>query len=229
MSLEHYRNIIDRYGPPTDAQIVSAAEVERYRDRLPDGLLEFWMTFGRGVWPSGKFQLCDPALFEHYLQETFRNDPEFSASNLAVYGMGSFGNPLISNNELDQIAIDTNFMLFSSQKFPPDGGVLQPLDFYIARTILVELGDTTEQWVDDEGADMFPGARDELGIVGPGEMYGFFPALVAGGDNIVKNLRKVSAPEYHAFLSQIEPLKYYEWGFNDARGPRVIRMIGSQA
>ncbi|WP_425375418.1 T6SS immunity protein Tdi1 domain-containing protein [Rhizobium deserti] len=76
---------------------------------------------------------------------------------------------------------------------------------------------------------MFPSAFAELGQVAQGEMYGLFPALAAGGDNIAENLKKVSAPEYHSSVNHLDPLKYHDWDFDGPAGARVIGKAAQSA
>jgi hypothetical protein len=229
MGIEHYQAILDKYGPPTNAELVSRAEAETYRGRLPDGLLEFWVTYGRGVWlPQGKFQLCDPEIFEPVLQDYFDGDSEFEASKFLVFGYNSFGKLYMTNGSSNSIMIESNFLLFSIGRFKNGPSENTPLDFFLARTLEMEI-DRDRPWSDNDGNDMHEPALARLGPLAPGEMYGFFPAIAAGGDNTLDNLRKVRAREYHATLAALDQLKYFDWGFDKpGQGSRVIRMIGRQ-
>lgn len=226
MAIQPYLEVIEKHGAPTGGP-VPVSEAELYRGQLPDGLLELWVKYGRGVWPNGRFQLCDPRQFKQLIEETFEGDPEFEPNSLHVYAMDAFGNLLLVDGSLRSLSIDVNFRFFTAGAFA-DGPVDADLDFYIARSILVKSGDVPD-WTDDDGNDMFPAAVARLGDVSEGQMYGLFPALAAGGDNVVENFKKVSAPEYHSSVNQIDPLKYYDWGFDSSEGPRIIRLIGQQS
>ncbi|MGV1755259.1 GAD-like domain-containing protein [Agrobacterium sp. CG674] len=226
MAIRPYLEVVQKHGSPASDR-VPPSEVEMYRGKLPDGLLDFWATYGRGVWPNGRAQLCDPGLFRNVIDEIFAGDPDFPPNSLHVYAMDAFGNLQLIDGSMRSMSIDVNFRFFTVGAFadgPPDAD----LDFYIARSMLVMFGDVPE-WTDDDGSDMFPAAVARLGNVSEGQMYGLFPALAAGGDNVVENFKKVSAPEYHSSVNQIDPLKYYDWGFDGSEGPRVIRLIGQQS
>lgn len=224
MSLDPYLKIVEKHGKPVGDQVLRS-EIELYRGKLPDGLLDFWGQYGRGVWPNGRFQLVNPKLFEPLITEIFDGDPEFPANSLVVYAMDAFGNLLLTDGSLRNILIDVNYRFFTVDEFA-DGGPDADLDFYLARSILVKFGSTPD-WTDDDGNDMFPQAVERLGLVADGQMYGLMPALAAGGDNLADNLHKVGAPEYHSTVNEIDPLKYYDWGFDSADGPRIIRLIGN--
>ena len=228
MSIEDYMSIIDKYGPPANAERVSRVEAEQYRGRLPDGLLEFWITYGRGVWPQGKYQLCDPKLFEPVLEDYFEGDPEFKASDFVVYGYNSFGNLDLCDGTLKSIGISPNFQFFhmgAYKNIPPEGA---SLDYFMGGTIGLSI-DSELFSVDKDGNDLHGPALAKFGPLAPGEMYGFFPAIAMGGDFVLRNVRKVRAREYHATLAALGELKYFQYSFQspDNRS-RILRKIGRQ-
>lgn len=57
--------------------------------------------------------------------------------------------------------------------------------------------------------DLFKPALKELGQLNHDEMYGFVPALMLGGSDQLKFLKKVSAVEHLIFLSQLTDLEPY--------------------
>jgi hypothetical protein len=152
----------------------------------------------RRIWSGGGSQLCDPATFAPLLEELFEGDPEFHAKDLLVYAMGAFGNLHLTDGSMRAISIDVNYRFFTVQPFE-DGGQDADLDFYLARTLLLDFGDLPE-WTNDEGNDMFPSAFAKLGQVAQGEI-GLFFALAARGDNIAENLE--SCPLQNITLSSI--------------------------
>jgi hypothetical protein len=162
------------------------------------------------------------------LDDYFEGDPEFKSKDFIVYGYSSFGDLYIIDGSNSNIMIQANHQFFSIGEFRNGGRNNTPLDFFIARIIEMEI-DHDGPWVDNDDNDMHEPASARLGPLAPGEMYGFFPAILAGGDNTLDNLRKVRAPEYHATLAALDQLKYFDWGFdNPGQGSRVIRMIGRQ-
>ena len=224
MSLSDYDPIIERYGPPTDAQIVSQAEAERYRGRLPDGLLAFWTTYGRGWWhPPGKFALCDPAVFEPVLETAFRGDPEFRAEDFVVWAHNSFGDLNLSDRSDDNVTLDPQFMLFAKDAFLN----FRTKDHAFARAMLYTI-EAAKPWSDEDGTDMHPPALAKLGPLAPGEIYGHVPAIALGGDNEFDNLQKVRAREYLGLLVQSQPLELFDYGFDSPTGSRTVRSIGPQ-
>ena len=83
--------LIKELGPPKDAVPVSAAEADRYRDRLPEAMRRFWTSYGRGSYKNGGFWICDPAPFDQPLADLFAGDPEFDASQMTVIEYTSYG------------------------------------------------------------------------------------------------------------------------------------------
>jgi hypothetical protein len=64
---------------------------------------------------------------------------------------------------------------------------------------------------------MFDRAQKALVALGPGEMYGFEPALVAGGTPRIENLRKVDAVAHLWMLAQFGDRRVMRDIFQDAR------------
>jgi hypothetical protein len=86
---------------------------------------------------------------------------------------------------------------------------------------------------DNRNVPLLRQAIDHLGLLRPGEIYGFFPPLVLGGDETVANLKRVDAPIHMSILAQFSkfPLTRmtapeppdYPYGRIE-----VIRLIGTQ-
>ena len=55
--------------------------------------------------------------------------------------------------------------------------------------------------------NLFGVAKNKLGKLCEGEMYGFTPALVLGGQRTLAGIKKVRAVEHLAFLSQVSELE----------------------
>ncbi|TDK29361.1 hypothetical protein E2F50_22630 [Rhizobium deserti] len=112
MSLRPYLELVEQHSAPNGGP-VPLHEINSYRGRLPEGLLEFWAKYGRGIWPGGRSQLCDPATFAPLLEELFEGDPEFHAEDLLVYAMGAFGNLHLTDGSMRAILIDVNYRFFT--------------------------------------------------------------------------------------------------------------------
>ena len=69
-----YARIIEIYGPLSERSQVSTEQADRFRDRLPPKLIDFWLAFGWGSWNEGYFWLCDPSPFDHVMDEIFAGD-----------------------------------------------------------------------------------------------------------------------------------------------------------
>ena len=63
----------------------------------------------------------------------------------------------------------------------------------------------------------------KLGRPGPGQAFGFFPALAMGGAPNLENLKIVPALEHFLFLAQLQPFQLVDFL---AQPPRVVREIG---
>lgn len=82
-----------------------------------------------------------------------------------------------------------------------------------------------------------PQARNALGPLAWGEIYGFVPALSLGGRNSIRYLQKMQMVEHLVFLASMEPPTLYEYqppsegqaGFGTVTPRRQIGTLGGSA
>src|SRR5690606_39077646 len=90
----HFRSIIDKFGPSSNGPAADTAMLEEYGGRAPEALLAFWAAYGLGFWRDGYFHLCDPRRYRPVVDAIFRGDPDFRPEEIHVYGMSAFGHLL---------------------------------------------------------------------------------------------------------------------------------------
>lgn len=84
------QDFIDAYGAPRDPAPATRDEAEAARGRLPDALIDFWMTHGTGSYAKGHFRLCRPALFDDMLDTLLAQVPGLRGK-LAAFAYRSTG------------------------------------------------------------------------------------------------------------------------------------------
>ncbi|WP_299970235.1 GAD-like domain-containing protein [uncultured Roseobacter sp.] len=77
----------------THVMPVVREEADRYRGRLPDGLLDFWVQNGRGAWLEDYAWLCDPEFLRPVVEAVFEGHPKFEANGFDCY-MYTFDRPI---------------------------------------------------------------------------------------------------------------------------------------
>ena len=74
----------------------------------------------------------------------------------------------------------------------------------VAKSFLFGIYQDTLDSSDDHGP-MYARARKRLGVLEPHEIYGFVPALPAGGTWHADHLQRVSGPEHLALVAELAP------------------------
>lgn len=233
-----FGDILDVLGPMTDISPVTEAEAERYRGRLPDGLLRFWRQHGRGALLGGYAWLCDPALLRPVLDAVFAGDPEFKAEDIDVYlysydGRLSGWSPRHKTIGIDIIGFEPSCVAYGTPEglFTVTGESMSP-DLAVGHAIRGQLYDLDHDR--DVDSDYFTPALGRLGPLAPGEIYGYFPSMRMGGSGEVDTMRKVKLVEHLLFVAQLGPLplERYVPDFSDPARPHgrreTLRLLGPQ-
>jgi hypothetical protein len=196
-----------KFGPAIKSEPVSQDILVKYKDKLPDRLLEYWQTYGFSGWGDGIFWTVNPDDYSDILS-TWLQGTEFEQRILNgvdtyhVIGVSAFGRLFIWGESSGQsIKINTNYGMLLPSDYTADlledGGDLT-VDLFFSASSISEMDETD---IDDK--PLFKPAFEKLGILANDEMYGFVPALALGGAPKLDNLKVVKKLEHLAFLADL--------------------------
>ncbi|WP_313904130.1 GAD-like domain-containing protein [Rhizobium laguerreae] len=97
-------SIVEDFGAPRGGG--AAVDVERYRGRVPDAVIEFWQQNGTGIIMNGYFQFCDPDVYASIMKFVFDGDSQIDAEQTHVLGFGAFGTIIAWNEVHQNVTID---------------------------------------------------------------------------------------------------------------------------
>ncbi|HLP70231.1 MAG TPA: GAD-like domain-containing protein [Rhizobium sp.] len=211
-------SIIEDFGAPKGGE---AVDVERYRGKVPNAVIEFWEQNGTGIIMNGYFQFCDPARYASIMKFIFDGDHEIRPEQTHVLGFGAFGT-IVAWNEVHQ-NMSVNLVngqvscqaLISGKTYDPDIAVTSEL---------MLLDDPTFDEYDADVKKLFKPARSKLGTLGVGQIYGFSPILALGGNRALASLEIYEALPHMAILAQAHDMQLMD---NAPFPPRPVRLIGS--
>jgi hypothetical protein len=214
--------IIDRNGPLMDVQPVPDEVIAAYRGKVPGMLLEFWETQGTGSWVKGLFNVCTPGDFDGLLSQVFHADKDFSHADCHIFGYSAFGiifawserHGVMDINLLRNEVIASGLTKEGSPG--PSKNALTALLFRLTK-------DDSLDAYDDDDNKLFSRTVKTLGRPGPGQAFGFFPALTMGGAPKLENIKIVPALEHFLFLAQLQQFQLVDYL---SQPPRVVRSIG---
>lgn len=213
--------IIEDDGPLLDTSPVSEEVIEKWVGVVPDLLIDFWRNHGVGALQDGLIRVSLPSEFSGLLSQIFQADEDFSHRDCNVIGYGPFGNLLVWSErhwlceiDLSLARIDASRLIDPSKKLNPNTPIVAGL--------LGHQPDSLDAY-DDDGKKLFARAVKKLGRPGPGQAFGFFPALAMGGAPNLENIKIVPALEHFVFLAQLQQFQLVDYL---SRPPRVVRSIG---
>jgi len=196
---EDFQYFLHKFGPQIERREAPPSSIERYRNRLPDRLLDYWLEFGWAGYAEGLFWVVNPQEYEGVLEEWLSGSIFEGKDNFHVIAMNAFGE-LYVWGEL----FGSCFSIASAESYlVPRTNFVEPprdLDFDI-RCFFISRDRTCEDIY-----ELFAEAHSRLGGLKFGEVYGFCLAPILGGAIDASNLKITSAVEYLNFLAQLDGL-----------------------
>jgi hypothetical protein len=188
------RGSIKKFGKPSDEV------VEKYKNNIPEYIIEVWKTFGFGSYAEGMFFISNPNPFESITEIYFGKK-----STHTVIGRSSFGDLIIWDAE-DSSIISLNASSGKGVRMADDGDI----DGFFAFTM------NNDKFYDAHNYQMHLKAVEKFGQLEEDQVFGFFPALSMGGKEKLENIKVVQIREYLAMLAEIAVEQNREIAARDA-------------
>jgi len=221
MISDKFQFIVKEYGPVVDPVRVDPMYAVQFSHHLPSTLVDFWVEKGWGNYADGLLKICDPSLLVGVLNLVLDGDQDFRPEESFAYAYSAFGVLFVWNASNGAIKIDLLDNTVSAPRMfrppkqrNPDIEVCVPLMSFENDVYDVH---------DDFGRPMYARAVRTLGRPGLDECFGFFPALRAGGNRDVANLKRVKSREHFAILAQLTGFDLID---RTKFPPKVVRQIG---
>jgi hypothetical protein len=214
--------IFSRNGDFSQNKTIENSYLNQYKKKVPDFLLEIWKRKGIGSWGNGKYWLCLPAYFDGLLSHIFGKDKDFSSQDCYVIAYTVFGNLIVWSERYGKVEITLLDSTITCD------GVINPNKIFpgeisLATEFFSALKRETIDTYDDNDKPLFVRAKKKLGIIEPGECYGFAPALAMGGAPRLENLKKMKAYEHFLFLAQLQQFTLMDYF---SKPVKAVRKIG---
>lgn len=202
MKDEAYEIFVEEFGEPFFSIAVPKHAIETWRGKLPDRLLAHWQEAGWGGYAKGLLWIVDPEEYEDLVDEWLDNCPLEQIDAFHVVARTAFGELFLCGERTGASATincATNAIFALAQDLRTK--TARDLDISIRTLLTLERDDC--ELADESGHPLFDRALMALGPLAPDEMYGFEPALVAGGKRRLENLRKVKLDQHLTILRQL--------------------------
>lgn len=200
---EDFAFFLEKFGPAIEHHAVPEASIAKYKNKLPEQLLQYWSLYGWCGYASGLFWSVNPQDYDQLLNRWLATTPLHQRDNYRVIARSAFGILYVwGENSGYCLTLNSYISRYSGRTSIFTG---EKLNFGVRAffsSMIAEYNDLD---------DLFKPALKSLGPLKSDEMYGFVPALALGGQMELKNLQKVKTIEHLTFLSQLSPLQ--DWGF----------------
>ena len=196
---------VDTMGEADSRESAPWERIEQFRGRIPDKLLEIWSTEGWASYGGGLIWTVDPARFQGLLSMWCEGTP-YSPDEYHVIARTAFGTlyAYSMQNGSINIACPHNFVSrLSGKPRSPDLGI---------QSFFAMADRDTFDLQGHDGKPMFDRVKEVLGPLGANELYGFEPALIAGGEAAISSVRKLDLQVHLTILRQLAAPSTHEFG-----------------
>ncbi|MCY1297436.1 GAD-like domain protein [compost metagenome] len=195
---------IEKFGEATFRIPVPETSIEKWSDKLPPVLMDYWREEGWASYRGGLLWTVDP---EHYesVKDAWLEDTPFSIlDKFHVVARSAFGDLFLCGESTGRSV--TIVTLHSEILALPKN--LKKKSLSEANSSIQSFFGSRRpesfDYKDTSGKLLFERAKKKYGPLAPDEMYGFEPALVLGGSATLKNLRRLKLDPHLLILREFD-------------------------
>ncbi|WP_341907579.1 T6SS immunity protein Tdi1 domain-containing protein [Fluviicola taffensis] len=183
-------NFKKHFQPGADCIPASEETIEKYKNKVPESLIEIWKTSGFGKYNDGLIEFVNPADFEDNLWTWLgREVPNYVP--FAISGFGElFYYRKLTDEEEDVCMIDIQYRKIETLVWSMDDF----LDDFITNVV------ERKMWLRE---DLFEEAITQNGKLEKHEVFTFAPILAFGGGEEMEYLQKGNAQVYQDLVFQM--------------------------
>lgn len=210
--------IVKKHGAPENSAPLSKERALELRKLLPHSIVDYWLEYGFGVVAGGRFCFCDPDDYRSVLALLFKADKDFNHKEFHIYGYSAFGELYIWSKYYNYSKIDIIELSMSARQYLHSDTIADPdISIGVSLSSLERIDE-----YDQNDKKLFNRALKKLGMLEPGEVYGFSLAPALGGIKSLDKLKKQPALEHFSMLAQLDDLKLMNFSKFPAEFVRVI-------
>lgn len=222
MTDENFEYIFSEIGKPVPFSNITDSELSAVSGALPAAMTAFMKEFGRCQFLDGMLSVVHPGDLQSLLDLIFERDKDLGAKKTVPFAYSVFGTVYFWNAEhgLGDVNLVTGQVTCEEIVNP------NPDRTHLENTIYVPfmLEKESHDLFDDSDKPLFKRALKKLGKIDFLECYGFVPALAFGGEAVLENLKRLSAPEHFAILAQATEFSLMK--SDDSGQVQPVRKVG---
>ena len=202
MSDQYYQLFLKKVGDVTHQVPVPELSFKKFQGVLPEQLLKYWREEGWCGYANGLVWTVNPEDYRGLVEVWLADTPYEKIDDYHVVARSAFGKLYTwgaRNNRSLVISCPSNALVAIDKELrtPEDDPNLAIQLFFSSKSKKgCDLKDAT-------GKGLFEQAMKKLGPLAPDEVYGFEPALIAGGVNRVDKIHKLNLFAHLTILREL--------------------------
>jgi hypothetical protein len=194
---DDFEYFLKKMGPAFDKHYVPTSSIERYRGKLPEQLLKYWDEYGWCGYADGLFWTVNPQEYEPALEAWIGDTPFMEQDAYHVIARSAFGKLYFWGEKTGVTLQVSSLGSYAMPRFRTKAPLEQHIQMFFG----------TRGRKENDFGDYFAPALKKLGRLKADEMYGFVPAIAAGGAGDFADLQKLKIVEHLVFLAQLADLR----------------------
>lgn len=188
--------MIEKNGEATTVRSVPKESIEKWQGKLPDSLINFWETEGWNTYQNGLFTIINPDDYQDTVDEWLEGTGIETVDTFHPYAMTAFGSIYLCGEQCGVgLSLDSCLHMIFGLRSSLEKKDKESRE----RRMLTRLSSFDLKSCDTSNK-LFLRAIKKYGPLGDGEIFGFKPAPILGGNRILKNVVKVDAQIYYSML-----------------------------
>ncbi|AXT60392.1 DUF1851 domain-containing protein [Aquimarina sp. AD10] len=176
--------LLEKYPEYTIIQKPESDFIAKYKETLPEKILQLWSNYGFGNYMNGYLKVVNPEEYESTLLDSY--NPVYKSSTvLFATGMG------------DLIVWENDYLVLINYRYNKSKAIESGFNYFLDDLLDNESLEEDLLW------KPFEEARERLGPLAYDECYGYVPLLALGGAEKAENMQKVKIKEHIAIISQL--------------------------
>ncbi|HLL05209.1 MAG TPA: GAD-like domain-containing protein [Myxococcaceae bacterium] len=206
-----FQIFVDKFGEATHRTSVPEESLLKFQSVFPSQLLSYWQEEGWSAYANGLFWTVNPEEYDGLVELWLSGTPFAEIDRYRVVARSGFGDLYLwgEHNSRNFIITCADNCLIASEKelrTPAKNPDVAAKAFFASKT-----RDAMDKR-DITGKELFERALKKLGPLAPNEVYGFEPALAAGGGARLEKLTKVDLFVHLSILRELAETRIFSFG-----------------
>jgi hypothetical protein len=203
---EDFPDFLKLFGSAVHRQDVPETAFAKYKNKLPDQLLEYWRVAGWSGFADGLFWLVNPEEWDEPMEMMLDGTGFLEQDAYHVIARNAFGDLWLWGEKTgDSLSIISAYGMafprFNDVLFKKLGKNIK-MQYFFGNLNLENV-----DLLDEKQKYLFKRAYKKLGPLAANEVYGFVPLVGMGGKCVLENLQKLEAGAHMSILAQMTQMR----------------------